>query len=1041
MMYKAVVVTMEQLVLPTYPEAPYEAHPMFAENRVHQRSSGNPYPSRVVLNVDRSHLENVAYQAIRIENDYLSVVVLPQLGGRIYSAYDKVNGYDFFYKQHVIKPALIGLLGSWISGGVEFNWPCHHRPSTYMPCDYYIERTKDGAATVWLSEHEPLDRMKGMVGIRLTPNSSLLETHMRLYNRTPLRHSFLWWENAAVPVNEQYRLFFPPDVQHVQFHYRKNVTTYPIAQGQYNGIRLGKGTDISYHKNTRQPTSYFAAASRYDFFGGYDEGKQAGVVHVANCHTAPGKKMFTWAYNQLSRSWEKALTDIDGAYAELMAGSYTNNQPDFSWLEPYETKTFCQSWYPIGAMGVPDCANEHAAVRLGDNEVCFQAVYALNHAKVILNGKAFVVDSLYPGKVVRLDVARCTSFDLIQADGTVLLSYKKKEEHPLEMPEALPSNPTLDQIITAQDGYLAGVHVQQYRDPAIWPDAYWTEALQREPEHVPSLTALAYFRYQKGRYEEAAALAKRAWLNTARWNDRPESGKLQFLLGLLADNTQQDEDAYAWFYRASWCHDVITPAMIRIACIDGRRKDYAEMADHARQALTADSRCGYAKALLALALWHRNDTQQAQIILAEGTQADPLDHLLRWIEVSLFDQGKEAFFEILCSNPLQTCMDVAWDLKACGESEMAEALLAALPQPTVDTVFPFRLEEEQALKAHADANPADTAASFGLGCLLYNMRRYEEAAACYQQTLQVNPAHVGALRGMAIACFSHLNQKEEALPLLQKALALQPQDQQLIYETAYVMLRVSCTPQEKAAFIRQHMPESPRDDLLVELVQAENLAGRYEEALRILSTHSFVPCEGGEHAIAEQFMFAHYALGRTALQAGNVQTALQHFGQAQTLPNNLGAGLWNEVLKTPHLYYQAVCLAKLGKQAKAREIWQAVADQKQDYFSDMHLPELPCWQAMALRQLGAAEMGRQLAAHHFEQYRQAREKRDAGFYRTTPFFLCYIEQPAALRKAVCDYQQGMACLAVGDSARATKLLQAGHQGDVGHLYAAFEARQ
>ena len=202
---------------------------------------------------------------------------MPELGGRIYSALDKTTGYNFFYKQHVIKPALIGLLGSWISGGVEFNWPLHHRPSTFKPVDYHIDQADDGAVTVWLSEHEPLDRMKGMVGIRLLPDRSIFETVVRLYNRTELRHSFLWWENAAVPVNESYRIFFPPDVSYVNFHYKRSVTTYPVASnstGIYNGIDFGEGTDISMHKNSRRPTSYFSAPSRYDFFGGYDNGKE-----------------------------------------------------------------------------------------------------------------------------------------------------------------------------------------------------------------------------------------------------------------------------------------------------------------------------------------------------------------------------------------------------------------------------------------------------------------------------------------------------------------------------------------------------------------------------------------------------------------------------------------------------------------------------------------------------------------------------------------------------------------------------------------------
>ena len=332
-----------KLVIPTYPEPKAEDLPMFAENRVHQRTSGNPYPNKVVLKVNRDQKINKEYEVVVLENEYLKIEILPEIGGRIYSALDKTTGYDFFYKQHVIKPALIGVLGSWISGGVEFNWPFHHRASGFMPCDYKLETLSDGSAVCHLSEHDPIDRMKGMVSIILRPNEKRFETRMRLYNRTDTAHSFLWWENAAVPVHEKYQIFFPQDVRYVNFHYLKSRITYPVAgNGIFNGIPMNEPRDISYHKNTVPATSYFASASDYDFFGGYDHAKECGVVHIGDHHLSPGKKMFTWGYCQLAKSWENALTDTDGQYAELMAGSYSDNQPNFSWLEPYETKEFSQ---------------------------------------------------------------------------------------------------------------------------------------------------------------------------------------------------------------------------------------------------------------------------------------------------------------------------------------------------------------------------------------------------------------------------------------------------------------------------------------------------------------------------------------------------------------------------------------------------------------------------------------------------------------------------------------------------------------------------
>ena len=151
--YSPVEAVVEQWMIPTYPSPEAEEMPMFCETRNHQGSSGNPYPARIVNAVDREHRQERPYTVIRLENDFIRVSMIPELGGRVFEAYDKTTGYDFLYRQHVIKPALIGAYGSWISGGIEFNWPYHHRPSTLMPVDYTLEREEDGTAICWMSEH------------------------------------------------------------------------------------------------------------------------------------------------------------------------------------------------------------------------------------------------------------------------------------------------------------------------------------------------------------------------------------------------------------------------------------------------------------------------------------------------------------------------------------------------------------------------------------------------------------------------------------------------------------------------------------------------------------------------------------------------------------------------------------------------------------------------------------------------------------------------------------------------------------------------
>src|SRR5690349_4805757 len=229
----------EPVMLPTYSPGSPDKNPMFLERRVYQGSSGRVYPLPFIGRMATEAADH-SWQALHIENDFIRVMILPEIGGRIHVGLDKTNGYDFFYRQNVIKPALVGLAGPWISGGVEFNWPQHHRPSTFMPVEWRIEKQRDGSATVWCSEHEPMNRMKGMHGICLKPGSSLIEVKVRLHNRTELVQTFLWWANAAVHVHERYQAFFPPDVHYVADHAKRAMSRFPLCDGKYYGVDYAK---------------------------------------------------------------------------------------------------------------------------------------------------------------------------------------------------------------------------------------------------------------------------------------------------------------------------------------------------------------------------------------------------------------------------------------------------------------------------------------------------------------------------------------------------------------------------------------------------------------------------------------------------------------------------------------------------------------------------------------------------------------------------------------------------------------------------------
>lgn len=1028
-----VSVTECKITIPTYREPSAEEMPMFAENRVHQRTSGNPYPNHIVLEVDREHKEDKEYTCIRLENEYLKLEILPELGGKIYSAYDKTTGYDFFYKQHVIKPALIGCLGSWISGGLEFNWPFHHRASTFMPTDYYIERQDDGSVIVWLSEHDPIERMKGMVGIVLKPGEAKFETRMKLCNRTSVTSSFLWWENTAVPVNKQYQIFYPKDVSYVNFHYKRSVTTYPVATnalGVFNGIRYNGETDISMHKNTVQPTSYFCAPSKYDFFGGFDHEKDCGVVHIANHHTAPGKKMFTWAYNQLSASWENALTDTDGAYAELMAGSYSDNQPDFAWIEPYETKEFSQHWYPIGKVGIPCYANLNGAVHWDNDGLIIQTTS---------NRKATVVAE-YDGKVVlkkevdfnagvpsafNAEFKGVGSSVKVICDSIEIISYTEEEKNIYDIPDTTEDMPNFKEVKTAQELYLEGVHVWQYRDPAILPDSYWKEALKRDGEHIGSLNALAVFNYKHDDFEKALEYAKRAENVVCKYNKHPQSGEIFFNLGLIYLATDEFDTAYDYFYKSSWNMNYYSAAMTHIAAIDGKRGHFKNMLYHSENALKYNVNNPIASVYAAIAQHNTGKEDKAIDSIESVLNSDPLNHLARYVYCKLNKLSKEDFYFALKSDASQTCMDIAFDLYACGMDEWATELLDGVQNKSpmiyyiigdyneaentpLYSSFPFRTEEYKILKNVTDSNSDLPMAHYYYGCLCYASGKYECAAKHFSKAIELKPDFYISYRNLAVAYYSHLNKKDEVLPLLKKALELNPKNRQLVYEYAYVSAKLGVSPCERIKFILDNSTGTMRDDVCIELARAYNQNGEYEKAIELFDFHTFVPCEGGEHAVAEQYMFAYYAIGRRLLSENKFANAAKAFKKAQILPQNLGAGLWNECKLIPHQFYYAMCCGGMGNHGEAEKIYDHILEFKIDYFSNMHLPELPFYQAMAYTARGDFLMGRALIDKYQKKWNEAITKEDVGYFGTTPFFISYCDDAKTARKAYYSYLLGFA---------------------------------
>ena len=335
------------VTLPTYlPTAP-SRYPAYLDRRVYQGSSGRVYPlpfhDRISETSDRTSGRGCTSRTTTCGcsccPSSAAGSTTPSTGG---------PATRCFYANPVIKPALVGLAGPWLAGGVELNWPQHHRPATFLPTAWALEEGAD-EATVWCSDHDPFLRMKGMHGVRLAAGSTVLELRVRLFNRSDVPQTFLWWANVAAEVHADYQSFFPADVHLVADHAKRAVTSFPAASGRYYGVDYPArraldtrpdsplrvpGDRLDWYRNIPVPTSYMCLDSSGDFFGGYDHRAQAGFVHWADHHVAVGKKQWSWGDAPFGHAWNRNLADDDSAYIELMAGVYTDNQPDFSHLAP-----------------------------------------------------------------------------------------------------------------------------------------------------------------------------------------------------------------------------------------------------------------------------------------------------------------------------------------------------------------------------------------------------------------------------------------------------------------------------------------------------------------------------------------------------------------------------------------------------------------------------------------------------------------------------------------------------------------------------------
>ena len=1008
----------ETVVIPTYEVGKAEKNPIFLEKRVYQGSSGVVYPYPVIESIEEKPVDH-EWQAVWLENEYIKVMILPELGGRVQMAYDKIRQRHFVYYNNVIKPALVGLLGPWISGGIEFNWPQHHRPSTYLPVDSTIEENEDGSVTVWVSENEKMFHQKGMAGFTLRPGCAYLEIKGQLYNRTDVPQTFLWWANPAVEVNDAYQSVFPQDVNAVFDHGKRAVSSFPIATGTYYKMDYSSGVDISNYKNIKVPTSYMAVNSKYNFEGGYENDTQAGMLHVASNHFSPGKKQWTWGNGDFGRAWDRSLTDKDERgiyrpYIELMAGVYTENQPDFTWLMPYEEKQFVQYFMPYREVGMVKNASKDLVfgieeTKKGQYQFKIQGTRKQDIHIVFTDksGKKLYDEQ----RTISPESVLCESFDA-NTDWLELTIYKEQygKERPVltwspepdeirPIPDAAEAALLPEQIKTNEQLYLTGLHIEQYRHATYVATDYYEEALRRDPNDIRCLNAMGLWYIRKGRLDKAEGYLRKAVKLSMKRNPQPYDGEPLYNLAICLKYQSQRivsgfrfqvssfnflkvrKEAYDLFWKVTWNKAWADAGYFEAAKISVMEERLDDAWEELRRCLNNNAHNQKALALKATVARLMGKKAEAKEICEEALKTDPFNY------GCLYELGWYDKIKVLMHGMPNNYQELALDYAAAGLSDDVEKILemsieegAATPmtyyylyyygnrnvkylaeaeKADSDYCFPNRIEDILALEAATiDAKEASKA-HYYLGCLYYDKRQYDVATEHWESSREQNPEFPTVWRNLALAYFNKQHNAEKAVIYMEKAFELDKTDARIFMELDQLYKRLGKAHTERLAEMQKHLDMvETREDLKLEYATLLNLTGHYEEAMQFIDAHNFHAWEGGEGKVPAQYQLARTELAKQLLAKGDkdsVTAAIKLLNECLEYPHHLGEGKLYGAQESDFYYFLGCAYEKLGDMGKAKECWEEATKGPQEpaaamYYNDAK-PEKIFYQGLALRKL------------------------------------------------------------------------------------------
>jgi tetratricopeptide (TPR) repeat protein len=922
---------------------------------------GDPavYPYVMQDQLSRTKVDRT-YKALYLENEYLKVTCLPELGGRLHSVLDKTTGKEMFHKNDVIKPGMIAIRGAWISGGVEWNTGPHgHTATVLSPVSALTGRNRDGSAYLEISNTEQIFRTQWTVRVTLHPAKAYLDEQIRIYNPTDGMHPYYFWNCTAFPNKPGTRFIFPMSLG--TDHNAKEFFNWPIHEGR----------DLSWLKNYPMYSSIFAVNCTHDFFGAYDVDADRGIVQAADHNQLIGKKAWTWGEWEFGKTAEKNLADGDAHYIEVQSGPLPT-QSDYGMLSPHDQVSWQEYWYPIHGLGDGfEFANQNAAMQTKRKDGKFElrifatasfpkAVCELKQGKKQLLRKE--VD-LSPNSVTVVTLEEQTSEPIEVSIQTKTGKPLAAFASPLPISKVEPPVPNVlaeksDDQLSIDELCLKARKIDRGTDRKKARELY-EKVLVRDPGHVLALRSLAVLDYEAGLYGSAIEKLTKA---VSRDSD---DGLCWYYLGLSRYHQGDFNDALRCACRAVRCpgtaslgYDLIGRAQIRLGnnvdaaeafvkalkynAADAQPSDHSFLTFH-KEKMTGTAEVlidreiiDYPSRLIPRAIRGLNDSAAlarfAQNVRTRSGDSnfEALEASLTFADLGMFNEARQIVYAVCVDGvpkeersflPLYY---LAYFFAKCNDSEGAHRWLEEAAATVKPFVFASRVEELDILGYAVKENPKDAQAHLQLGCLLANLGRVEEAVPEWAKAAELDPKSSIAWRNLGLAAAVN-DDAPKAEEYYRKAIAARPSDQTLYRDLARILISVDRRPD--AVVMLEQMPFEGvrRAEITMILAESYLLAGRYDDCVKILEAAPyFVNWEGNDDTW-RLFNRAHVERGRQRLEKGELQAALADFEAALTYPANLNVGRSDKPEEAEAQYYRGKALAAMGKLDDARVAWKAGA--------------------------------------------------------------------------------------------------------------------